>query len=277
MRNLLKAMILGTLVMSLMGCGKEEGGGSSSSSSSVIGNGSGTAFTTFDTLKSAFTNSGFNEGVTNNTAIYHVGDIYGGSSINTSSGAALCFFGENILGDDDLCNNNIQNPNDLNSIISNGEFKTIRSSSSSSISYGVASGVSNGTFTYDEQTFDVNNEIYRKMLNLDNKVASQIVVTEATINMSVSGSIRGNFVEYFYQDGTYEAYIVSSALSKIANPVVSYIGTYSVGSVANITNRGRLSNDGTDRLTGVSAQYHILINDFTTGQLSSQVGGRITL
>lgn len=283
MRNLMRAMILGTMIVSLLGCGKDdEGGKSSSSSSSVIGNSVGTVYQDFNTMKNAFTNSGFNAGVTANTVVYHVGPLYGGTQSNSSfsANASFCFFGNNLFGNDDKCNSDYYSNSILNNIIAKGEYKVIRSATATTVSYGVASYIDNGTFSYNEETFDVNDEIYRKMLNLDNKATLKIVVTQATIGLSNSGSIKGNFVEYFFQDGTYEAYIVSSALSKIANPVASYSGTYSVGSnnynaQIQFTLGGRLYNTGQSKVISISAQYHKLVNDFSTGIPVVQPGDRI--
>ena len=278
MRNLMRAMILGALVVSLIGCGKEEGDKrSSSSSSSVIGTGTGTVYTSFSTLKKAFTSSGFNKGVTSNTTVYHVGPMYGGAFSNSSfsSGGSFCFFGENLFGNDDKCDSGYYSTQQLNDIIDKGEYKVIRSATSTTVSYGVARFVENGTFSYDEETFDANNENYRKMLNLDNKEYYKILVSAATVSMSNAGSIKGNFVEYFYKDGTYEAYIVSSALSKIANPVASYKGTFSLSGSLSFSLDGRLYNTSQSILTGVSAQYHRVVNDFATGQPTTQPAGVI--
>ncbi len=272
MRDLLKMVLLGTLIMGLYSCGKASDSGSRSSSSSItnFGNGEmGTSFAEFSTLQSSYLNAAFSAGITEATAIHHIGPRYGGT-FNTSSsslGATFCVGDRNLFGNDDRCSSNSSLDSQLNDLIDRGEYKVIRSTSATSVDFGLANGVSNGTFTFSESVFDASNNLFREMLNLDDVSTRRVVVSDAQIQMSNSGQIDASLVEYFFEDGRYESYILSSALPLIANPIASYTGTYSVGGGVQFELDGRLSFFGQNSLTGISAQPHMLNNDFQTGQL----------
>lgn len=282
MKNFLKMMVLGTLIMGLASCGKDEGSSSRSSSSSVIssfGNGTtGASFEEFTTLRDTFIASGFNAGLTEVTAVYHIGPRYGGSFNSSSNNlsATFCLGGNNLFGNDDRCSTSGSVDSQLNDIIDRGEYKVVRSATSTSVDFGLANGVSNGTFTFSENIFDANDSLYREMLNLDEDSTRRIVVSDAQIQMSGTGQIAANLVEFFFEDGRYESYILSSALPLIANPIAAYTGTYIVGGGVSFELDGRLSFFGQSSLTGLSAQPHMLTNDFQTGQLTVvNTSGRI--
>lgn len=270
MRNLMRVMILGTLVLGLYGCGKgEEGGSIKNNTSTIVGNGVGAVYQDFNSMREAFTNSAMNTGLNTNTVVYHIGPLYGGTSNSSSfsASASFCVFGKNLLGNDDVCSGSGNTSSQLNDAIDMGQYKVVRSANANSVAYGVASSVSNGTFSYLEETFDSNDSIYRKMLNLDNLPTQKIVVTEAQVRMSTGGQMKANFVEYFFEDGTYEAYILSAALPVMANPIASYKGNFQVNGGVSFKMEGRLNNIAQNILSGVSAQSHRLENDFYTGQL----------
>lgn len=269
MRNLMRAMILGTLVMSFYGCGKTEDSGSKKKSISAVG----TVYQDFNTLRSAFTNSAMNTGLTTNSVVYHIGPQYGGtfSSSSFSASAVFCVFGENLFGNDDKCSQSGSSTSQLNDVIDMGEYKVIKSSTTSSVSFDLATSVANNTFGFEAKTFNSSDSIFRKMLNLDEIATEKIVVTEAFIKMSSGGQVKANFVEYFFTDGTYEGYILSAALPIMANPVVSYKGNFSINGGVSFKMEGRLNNVGQNILTGVSAQSHRLETDVYSGTYQIKV------
>ena len=203
MRTFMRAMILGSMIIGLLSCGKpeEESKRSSNSIPGTITNGVGTVYQDFNTLKSAFQNAGFNQGLQENMVVYHVGDMYGGSFSNPgfSGSAVFCIFGENLFGNDDACSGVGTTNTQLNNVIDQGEYKVVRSADSNSVSFGVATSVANGTFVFSDGIFDSSDEYYRDMLNLDNKEYHKVVVSEAILKMSTANIFKGNFIEYFFK------------------------------------------------------------------------------
>jgi len=278
MRNLLKMMLMGTLVVGLSSCGGDSNSSGRSTSLTNFGTSDGDTFTEFTALRNTYTSSSFSSGLTAETAVYHIGPLYGGSFNTTSSNfaATFCVGSNNIFGNDDRCQGSISGDSQLNDIVDRGEYKVIRSATSSAVQYGLANGVSNGTFTFSESSFDRNDSIFRRMLNLDDVATRRVVVSDAFIQLSDRGQVNANLVEFFFEDGRYESYILSSALPLVANPVASYSGNYTVGGGVSFNLEGTLSFIGQASLTGVSAQPHMLRNDFQTGQLTVvNTNGRI--
>lgn len=274
MKRFIQLLILATLVTMLASCGKQNSSGGSSSKKSNqtdwYASGTNNGFGNYDDLKEYYTEKSLSDGLPNNTVIYHVGEIYGANYNNfefdINFNFAFCIGSENLFGNDDACNSFGGNTTaDLNDIVDDGEYKVVRNSTSTTVSFDLATGASNNIFTFaNNQTYNQTSPIFRKMLNLDNKPVNKVVVSKANAYMTNKGNIQADLVEYFFQDGSYEAYILSPNIPVIANPVAVFGGSYSVNGSVNVNIDGELNNVGQSVLTSVSTTIHRLTYNYTT-------------
>lgn len=262
MQNLFKMSLFMMSLVLVTSCGKENstGGGSSSTSisTSTVTDG-GQNFASYDELRAFYDSRALNDNLAENTVIYHVGPLFGSSTqqVDTSFSAVLCFNGQNYFGDDSLCSNGYSNGSYLSNMVNNGEYKTVSSATSSSVSYNIATGVQNNSFIFEPKTFDRTDSVYRKMLNIDNKATAKIVVGNANVVMSNGQALKSDLVEYFYSDGTYEAFVIGSNIAVLANPILSIKGSYGTNGVsADVI--GELSNIGEITVRSLQATIHRL-------------------
>jgi len=220
-------------------CGKENSSGSNSGSTSVAGvgidgivTGGGTVFGNIEDVKTRFNAISFSTGVSQNTEILHVGTRY---ASNSGGGSTT------ILGFLEI---------DWNTN-SGTSYRALRVNSSTQDSVNVtkATGSNYYGFTYDggvASELNRSSKDYREMLGLDN-VCANTQVTEITITTQISnsnnngnqgqqGTIKGNEIKCFGNNGQMIRYsIVSDAIPVAANPI--FIQTQqSIGYLAKIGN-----------------------------------------
>lgn len=278
MKNLKKLLFLGTMVLALVSCGKENesggGGGNTPSTTSNIDNNFGNQavnFSNYNQFKSAFTSKALNSGVTDGMIVYHIGPAFGGENFGNSNwdfnvdvGFCIDFFGR-THGD---CDNYNNVPGDnLQGIIDNGSYKKVISSSGTEVVYdkAVSSNASNSGFSYERKQFNRSDEFYIDMLNIDKKSIAKIVFKKATV-LTESGSIQADYVEYFLNDAdrTVLGFVVSNQLPLIANPIA-------VTKNQNFT--GVLSYAGSVSVKSISVEMHDIIFDPRTGKYEAQTLG----
>jgi hypothetical protein len=274
MKRFIQLLMMATLVTAVASCGKQNSSGSSSSKSSNqtdwYASGTNNGFGNYDDLKEYYMDKSLSSDLPNNTVIYHVGEIYGANYSNVEFdfdfNFTFCIGDENLFGDDDDCNYYGGNSTaDLQDIVDDGEYKVVRNSTSTTVSFDLATGASNNIFTFAAgQEYNQTSPIFRKMLNIDNKPVNKIVVSKANAFMTNKGNIQADLVEYFFQDGSYEAYILSPDIPVIANPIAVFGGSYSVNGSVNFDIDGELSNVGQSVLTSVSTTVHRLTYNYTT-------------
>jgi hypothetical protein len=277
MKNLMKLFMLMSLMMTLAACGKNssgDGGSGSSTNTSGIGStgtwynnsGDNQGFGDPVAFKNYYTARSMAANISTNTVVYHVGPNYGGSynnfQVDFNLNFAFCIGNENIFGNDDYCSYQQGNSaNDLNDIVDNGKYKVVTAASSTTNSYDLATDANSGGFIFDQRTYNSNTSIYRKMLNMDNKPTRKVVVSRANASLSNRGNIPVDMVEYFFTDGTYEAYVLGSDLPMIANPLVILEGNYGTNGNSqypqlNYNVRGELNNIGEASLASLFANTH---------------------
>lgn len=275
MKNLVRMFMVMGLIMSLASCGKNSsGGGSSSTNTSNVGvngswytnSGDNQGFGDATAFKNYYQSKSMAENAVVNTVVYHVGPRYGGSynnfEVDFSLNFAFCIGSENLFGNDNLCSyQQGNNSSDLGDIVDNGEYKVIRASSSTTNSFDLATGANSGGFIFDTRNYNSNSPIYRSMLNLDNKPTRKVVVSRAYANLSNRGNIPVDLVEYFFTDGTYEAYVLGSDIPMIANPLVILEGNYGTSGSNNYPQlnyqvKGELNNIGESSLASLTANTH---------------------
>lgn len=262
MKKLFRVIALGAMVLALASCGKEnESGGSSSSGSSTQDwynqGGSGENFGDYSQLKSYYSSKALNSGVSNNMVVYHIGpefggDNFGGVNFNLDFGFCFNLFGE-LKGDCDQYNQG----QDLGVIVDKGEYKVVRSSTSSSVNVDVATGSSNGVFNFVNASYTRNDALFREMLNMDNRPVAKVVVSQAQVYLTDGKKVNADYIEYFYNDGSQEVkgYIVSQELPIIANPLAV---------TDNYDLTGVLSFSGSQTIRSVQVTIHDLQYDYMT-------------
>lgn len=278
-------MVLFTMVGFLQACGQKDEGSSSKSSSGKLPitgdcidtNNNGICDTdegnqvvsqSFTDLKNYFEQKSLADGVSNDTVVYHTGSFFGAAPQDNGIkfSAVFCVGSENLFGNDDKCDPN----NGIEDLYAAGEYKLVKSSSTSKNTYSLANGIDGSGFTtyVMNQSFDRNAEQYRKMLNKNDNPVRKIVVSNAKIQMN--GEIKAQYIEYFFENGSYEGYVVAKSLPVIANPVMVTSGYYNgYGVTGDLV--GRLNNLGNKTLQSVQANIHRLQQDYQSGTLSPVV------
>ena len=280
MKRLFKLAFIALMMSQIASCGKENnsGGGSGSSNSGITNDGvisgvfdNGNNLGDYSAVRSHYTSASFSNGLSTNMVIYHIGPYFGGQSssgFSTTVSGCLNLFVVSF-GDCDNINSNV---GQLESIVDRGEYKVVRSTSSSSVTYDVAVGTQSsnlgGDFVYQPDTFDSTDDAYRDMLNLDDISVRETVVSEARITLSNGETVNGEMVEYFYTNGNIRRFVLSSALPLMANPLLV---------IENNSVTGRLNNVGETAVTRISADIHgIQFNPFT-GESTTFIQQNISL
>lgn len=269
MKNFRNLIVFGFLTLSLISCGNgnSSGGGGDSSTSSSSSNdvsSDGNNYTSYDELKNAYTSMDLAAGLTDDMPVYHIGPAFGGTNFNSGFDFSLDFtfnhcsiiFGE-VSGD---CNGNGANSIDYQSIVDQGQYKIIRSRSSSSLDLDTADGVSNQGFTYTSGSYDRNDSLYREMLNLDDDSVAKVVISKATVRLDNGNTINADYVEYFYTNGELKGFVLSNALPLIANPI-AITDRHSV--------RGYLEFSGNKKISTIQVNIHDISFNIQTGKYES--------
>lgn len=268
MKNVINFMLMMAAVFAFTACGKKDEGGSAAPAAPPVTTqppvttdfygSEQEEFGNFENLKTYYLNKNFDEGMSDNLVVYHVGPKYGmqtnGGSFNI--GFCIVFFGQTI-GD---CEGMGNNTAILENIVNNGEYKVTTSYNATGVSYNLAVGVEDDQFVFEPRNFDQSSESFNEMLNLDNQAVVKVVVTRATIQLTDNSQISGDLVEYFY--GTIgnitgvERFVLSKDLPLLANPIAVF-NAYGQP-------QGALNNVGNRMIRSVSAMAHnVQVNPFT--------------
>ena len=258
MRKLSKLFTLGAIILALVSCGKENasGGGDSTTSTTTITS-SGTNYTDFSTMRSAYQGIALNSGLSVDMPIYHVGSAFGASSYSGSFDFSFCVSLFGYTSDGCSSSSNSQ----LGQIISQGEYKVIDSMSASQVNISVASDYDNYGFLYDSKVFDRNDDYYLEMLNLDGRSVRKIVISKANVTLSTGGTINADYVEYFYNDGSVNGYVLSTAFPILANPLAI---------TENYSFTGALKLAGSKSIRSISVTTHQVVYSWSTNAYTSQ-------
>ena len=274
MRDLTKILMVTSLALILSSCGKENksGGGGGDTVAPVTvapvsptdwyNAGTSTVLNTenYNRLRSYYEGKSFAWGVGANTHVYHLGSAFGGSPLGYGQSGfdfdldynyCIDLFGYKKGNCSQTQYSGYQV--DYADIMKKGEYKVLLSADANMIRFNLATSASSQSFGYTENTFDRNDTLYRRMLNLDASPVRATVISKAivkTVPIDAVGTsnptvIKADYVEYFFEDGFVEGYIISDDLPMISNPVA-------------VTER---SNNSSDRLTGVlgsSGNYKIV-------------------
>lgn len=225
MKNLVTALMTGVLVFALASCGNDNASSDKKSSSSNNDGGissNGTNFGSYSKVRDTFTKMSMASGLKRNDVIYHIGPDYGAQTNNGNfefdSSFNFCIdIGFWSAGD---CEQ-YQQPQggQLDYLVANGEYKVAKEMEKNRVDYDLAVGVINGMFDFEFSIFDRDDVMYRKMLNLDKKRTAKVVVSKADILIDNNKKVMGDYVEYFFEDGSYEGYVLSNSFPLMANPL----------------------------------------------------------
>ena len=279
MKVLFKMTLMSLLAVGLVSCGEQNessGGKKSSNSFNEIGEitGSGTNYNDPDQLLNTLRNRSLRDGARINDPVYHIGSYFGGQSSQNISfdlgdlfdfNFSTCFvFNGNASGD---CNQNGQGlygtqlTNNLVGLINNGEYKVIKDLSDNAVGLDIADSVSNGQFSFNYTSYDRNDDTYKDMMNSNNKAVRARIMTDAQINLTNGQQIRGEYLEYFFEDGTKEGYVISTSFPTVANPIlVTRRDQFSGRDVV----VGALDFMGANRVRVVTATSHTINYDYQT-------------
>ncbi len=272
MRKFFRIILIGAFILGLQSCGKEEGGGGSSSSSNGVSS-SGSDYSSYEEVKSAFSSMSLSSGVSTDMVVYHIGSAYGATStVNNGGSANYCirFFG---YTSGDCSSNSNANTAQLISVLNNGEYMVVDSVASDSVTVSKAVDVNDYGFDFEADTYTRNNDIYQQMLGLDGTSVLKRVVSDATITVyntssGASTTLRGNYVEHFYSNGSVNGFVLSNALPVISNPVLI---------TEDYTATGALKYSGNYQVRSISINYHSVYFNVATGSYTTQTIGSRTI
>ena len=149
----------------------------------------------------------------------------------------------------------------------------VDSVASDSVTVSKAVDVNDYGFDFEADTYTRNNDIYQQMLGLDGTSVLKRVVSDATITVyntssGASTTLRGNYVEHFYSNGSVNGFVLSNALPVISNPVLI---------TEDYTATGALKYSGNYQVRSISINYHSVYFNVATGSYTTQTIGSRTI
>ena len=267
MKSLCKYIFMGALILGLASCGKDnstQGSKSSNTSNTGISTTGGSNFKNHAEMKNAFESMSLQSGLNNNDVIYHVGPEFGmqtqGGNVNFDFNYCIdLIFWQS--GDCEQTSSGSQ----LEYILSNGEYKVVKNTSSNQVSYDLADGIVNNMFSFLPSEFNRNDDLYQRMLGINQGNIVKIVLSKADVRLSNNQTIKADYVEYFYDNNSVEGFVVSNALPLMANPLF-ITENYSI--------TGALSFSGNKTIKSISVMTHYLEYNYQTNAYISRDYGQ---